>query len=69
MNTYFFKNSEVSIGIIAIILSLTFFYWNSEHISFETNTQLWETGRIRIIIPILQEAGAQKVSVFFPPAG
>lgn len=39
----FFK-FEVSVGVIAIIASLTAFYLNSEHILFETNTQLWETG-------------------------
>lgn len=48
-------------------LPLSAFSLNSEHTSFETNTQLWETGRIRIIIPILQEAEVQRVSIFYSP--
>lgn len=44
MSKLIFLKFEVSIGVIAIILSLTAFYLNSEHILFETNTQLWETG-------------------------
>lgn len=38
---------DVSIRTIAIVLSLTAFYLNSEHTPFETTTQLWETGRIK----------------------
>lgn len=60
---------DVSIGTIAIILSLTAFSLNSEHTSFEMNTQLWETGRIRIIIPILQEAEVQRAPIFYFPLG
>lgn len=50
-------------------LCLTAFYLNSEHILSEINTQLWEAGRIKIIIPISQEAEVQRASVFFPLAG
>lgn len=60
---------DVSIGTAAIILSLTAFSLNSEHTSFEMNTQLWETGRIRIIIPILQEAEVQKAPISYFPLG
>lgn len=55
---------------LPLISSLTALSLNSEHTSFEMNTQLWETGRIRITIPILQEAEVRRASIFyFPLAG
>lgn len=52
-----------------MLLSLTAFSLNSEHIVLETNTQHWETGRIIIIFPILQQAKVQRTSVFLPLVG